>query len=567
MRTAVMIGVAVLLGGNLLFAVPSAKPSRFKGYHTVYYRGPRPLAELSDALLRQPDVETVISRATADILYTNFDSLMPLPLSRVSERFDPRDPRWDDYMRRVDEYFTVKENNVTWDVLYVATRRNPLSLSLFMTDWAGKREDNWRILELDNNETTVIIAAAGALFFLALMFASRKTTFHILFGAGVLPWMLALTRGGIGEFLLFFFLSYYWARFLNVYQDFVENRELSGWKDSDRKPLWLRLVLYTGVLLLTFFFTSLFKSDLLEITLALLAQGGLLAAHWGILRLFRLLKERSILERPARFKPLTILRSFAPKTARTFSQRLAPSAAVGLLVLMPAVLLFKPQVRNTRMPVPEARTAEQGITLGAVRRLAAVKRPGDLPDLSDFVTHAAYQERLAYGAPPAYALPGRNDAIVLAAYRMNEPDITVKESRQTLIAFGDQWLDDLARRVSRTSVERMLFDQGKCLSVSFRNGDPAGALAQANWTIIIIFSIVLCPVILLEYTALPSLIYGRKKRPITTSVPARAPAARKPAEKKTSGRTKSRGAAAPAKSRGAKKAGVQKRKKTSGRKP
>lgn len=566
MRTAVMTGVAVLLGGNLLFAVPSAKPSRFKGYHTIYYRGPRPLTELSGALLRQPDVETVISRATADILYTNFDSLIPLPLSRVSERFDPRDPRWDDYMRRVDEYFTVKENDVSWNILYVATRRNPLSLSLFMSDWAGKNEDDWRILELDNNETTVIIAAAGALFFLALMFASRKTAFHILFGAGVLPWMLALTRGGIGEFLLFFFLSYYWAKFLNVYLDFVENRELAGWKDTDRKPLWLSLVLYTGVLLLTFFFTSLFKSDVFEITLALLAQGGLLASHWGILRLLRLLKERRILARPGRFKPLTILRSFAPKTTRTFNQRLASSAAVGLLVLMPAVLLFKPQVRNARMPVPEARTAEEGITLGAVRRLAAAKLPGDLPDLSDFVAHAAYQERLAYGARPTYALPGGDDAIVLSTFRLNGTNTTVKESRRTVIAFGDQWLDGLAQQASRTSVERMLFDQGKCLSVSFRNSDPAGPLAQANWTIIIIFSIVLCPVILLEYTALPRLIYGRKSGPITRTDPNRAPVARKPAMKRTSGRTNSRGAAAPAKFRGAKKAGVRKRKKTSGRK-
>jgi hypothetical protein len=511
----VVLGCAAFLGCHLLFTVPSSTPAVFKGYVTVYYRGPRPLAEVVAFIRQQADIEAVVSRDTAEVLYTDFSGFATVPLSLVDRRFDALDPRLDDYMKNVSRYFSVRDGGTDWNVFYVATRRNPLYLSLILERIAGTSPADWYVCEAGRNESTILVALLGTAFFVCLLLLSSRTAYRLILTAGIFPWLLALARGGIAEFMLFFFVAAYWAFFLREYLAFSENELLYGWRDADKVPLLLRLGLYAGMILIVLVFVSLVKEDLADITLALFGQAVLLAGHWGALRLLKFIKDQKGIVLFRGFRPLTILRRLSPRKPVSLRKGYAVHGLVVLLCLIPLALLIQPSAGGLSRPRLQPVSPEAGISLPALRRLSENQPASALPDLSDFVRHAAFQERLAYQEKPAYALPAAGERIVVSQYRLvghpGAADAKIERDEQTMRSFDDAWLRTLEDEAGPSSVERMLFAQGRCLAVSFARQGASAVFAEKNWTIVIIFSIVLIPILLLHYTKLPSLVYGREK--------------------------------------------------------
>jgi hypothetical protein len=504
---------AVILGANILFTVPSATPALFRGYTTVYYRGQRPLAEVVGFLRQQADIDVIVSRETAEVLYTDFSGLASVPLAQLGTRFDPLDPRLDDYLKRLDRYFLLQEDAADWNVFYVSTRRNPLYLSLLTRQVAGTVESDWYICELDRRETTVFLAVLGTAFFFFLMLLSSKPVYHVFLTAGSLPWLHALAGNGIGNFMLFFFLAGYWAFFLREYLDFSENMQWHGWKENDKKPLFLRLGLLGGVLLMTFLYTAAVGRNLSDLILALTGLAGLIGVHWLALRGLRFLKEKKHLVLFRGFAPLTILRRLDPRKPFSPEKGFEIHALVILLCLIPLALFFQPVPRIATLPFPRALSPSSGINLQSIRRLSQMRSPGDLPDLSDFVRHAAFQERLAYEDQPQYAIPASGDKIEISEYRLSPSGTRIERQTKIIEVFDDRWLSGLAAKAGASSVEKMLFAQGQCLTVAFRRAGPGDFFGQTNWTIIIIFSIVLTPIILIEYTTMARIMYRKRKRP------------------------------------------------------
>jgi hypothetical protein len=507
----VLVAVLVIMMGLIfIFNIPSAKGALFRGYYTVFYRGTTPLKEIVGALMEQNGIDAVISRETDEILYTDFSGFEKVALNKITERFDQRDPRLDDYINKVGMYFTASDNGVVWDVFFVQTRRNPLYLSLLLDRIAGVVGNEWSIYELDRNEVMIILAIIATLFSVLLMLFSRKSVYHVLLFSGIMPWIFALARGGIFEFILFFFIAYYWALFLKDFIQTVKNEILFSWRDPDRKRLFLHCVLYGGVILFTLFLTSLYKTDLLEITMAIFFQGCLLAVYAGLMWGVRFLKTKKNVRFLWSFQPMEILRVLKPENVQPLRKNIISHGAVIVLCLVPFLLFFQSSVQTSRLPAPQPQPVGKEISISSLQTLDTIDDPSALPDLSDFIRHAAYQERLAAGMR-SYDLPRENDVILLSDYMTNEVTKKIEKREKVLTQFDNAWLGRIAGYASDSSIEKMLFNQGECLTVSWSNSVPENYFNRHLWTIIVVWCIVLCPVLLINYTIVPQIIYGIRR--------------------------------------------------------
>ncbi len=507
---------ALLLGFDLLFEIPAPTLPAFKGYDTVLYRGARPLSEVAAFMQKQPGIEAVVSRATAEVLYTDFSGLAVVPLGQVAKRFDALDPRYDEYMKQLGRYFTFREGGSRWDVLYVATSHNSLSLSLILNRIEGTGPADWILDESGREGPIVIVALLGTVFFFALFSLSRRSVFHLLAAAGILPWLHALAGSGSGVFVLFFPVAAAWCFFMREFISYCDNEIPAGRTNSERRPLLVRLGLFGGMLIVATGCAAFGTGQPALVALAVLCQAAAAAAYWTSRRL--LVRLKAYLKKKARSKSFTAspllagLGRFEPGPHRSPGKdRGAVHAVVVILCLAYPILLMVPASSSVSFPVPRPVAPGLPVSMSSIRRLSEAKSADSLPDLSDFVRHAAFQERLAYERRPAYAIPAPGEGIVLSEYGTDPSGGEVMRSEKKILSFDDDWLRGLEKRAGRSSIARMLFAQGQCLSVVFARETRVNAFGEGNWTILVIFSIVLIPLLLLQYTPFPDLVYGKRK--------------------------------------------------------
>ncbi|MBN2353168.1 MAG: hypothetical protein JXD23_11405 [Spirochaetales bacterium] len=502
---------ALLVGFDLLFEAPASSRPAFKGYDTVLYRGSRPLSEVTAFMEKQPGIEAVVSRETAEVLFTDFSGFSTVTLAQVSQRFDALDPRYDEYMKQLERYFTFREGGSRWDVLYVAASRNSLSLSLVLPRIAGTGPEDWILDTTGNEGRMAIIALIGTVFFISLFTLVLRPVFHVLATAGILPWLHALAGSKIEVFALFFLVSAAWCFFLREFLSYCDNETRPGSLRAERRPLLVRLGLYGGMMFVAACCAVLGTVRPATVACALFCQAAGAGVYWGWLRAAAFAKKK---KRSKSFRVSTVaglLRRFEPRETSDKPNRRAVHAVVIILCLVYPVLLLLPASRSVSFPIPSPVAPGAPIAMSSIRRLSEAKSADSLPDLSDFVRHAAFQERLAYEKHPAYAIPAPGEYIAVSEYRTDASDGEVVRSEKTVLAFDDEWLRGLEKRAGRSSVATMLFAQGQCLSMAFSREFRGDRFREGDWTIIVIFSIVLVPLLLLQYTAFPGLVYGMRK--------------------------------------------------------
>jgi hypothetical protein len=505
----VLATCTLFMGINLLLTAPAPEVPSFKGYVTVCYRGSRPLAEIVADVQRQPGIDAVVSRETAEVLYTEFSGPSAVRLAEVKSRFDALDPRFDGYMKELERYFTVRDGSASWEVFYAATALNPLSLSLFVGKIAGTVPADWFVDAANRPVPTVVIVLLGSAFFFFLLFQSRRPLFRLLLTIGLIPWMYALSGAGIAEFILFLFLSAYWSLFLKEGLLLCENEVWIGRRDTGRSPCFLRLGVFAGMILFTAIHAAIDTRRPAAVVTAFFFMVILVAGYWWSLRVLQTVKKRKFRALFGKYRFLAPFRRYTPPVVASGDRPIA-HVVILCLCLIPTLLAALPQSRADAPPLPRPLGSGMAVTMSSLRRLGAEKPPAALPDLSDFVRHAAFQERLAYAGKPADAMPAPGEGIVLSEYQTADSGRTERSAR-TILSFDDVWLSGLAARAGRSSVERMLFTQGQCLTIVAGGESRAASPGAGGWTIIVIFSIVLFPIVTLQYTAIPRFVYGKRK--------------------------------------------------------
>jgi hypothetical protein len=129
---------------------------------------------------------------------------------------------------------------------------------------------------------------------------------------------------------------------------------------------------------------------------------------------------------------------------------------LAVLALLPAalVLLFSGS-DNFYVPRPEKLHNVHSFSWESLHRLWLLSDESMLPDMSDYVTHRAYQETYAFGAE--YRFPAENSSIVLSRFR-REGDKLVK-GEETVHTFDEEWLHSVLSDNSH-GIELLFYSTG-----------------------------------------------------------------------------------------------------------
>ena len=341
----------------------------------------------------------------------------------------------------------------TWRVAYLpAGRTAAAAFRQLRRELGPTAPRRWRLAEYDPLEKALVLLAAVACAVVMTLAgrSARATGVPVWLGVGfVICWFPFLASGGIPELCFVLALFPAWLRLAG---------ERRVRKDGDALAVYGLAAAAALAVLLAVAGFSWFR-----------LLGGVLAAACGLLL-------------PALRRPLAGLRrawnrrrAFPPGSRGNRSRepfRLG-RAGVAALAVVPFALLLVPQLRAPVLPVPIPLAGPRGFSWRAISALDARKgsRLQGLPDLADFVAHAAWQETLVFGRP--YGLPSPNERVTVAEYVVDPATGVIVDRERTLKAFDSAWLAGLTRRPAGPSVEGLLLAQHRPARVAIGRGRPS----------------------------------------------------------------------------------------------
>ncbi len=416
----------------LMLSLPASFDSGrvWGGYYMLTADSSTDVSALEQALGKAP-VTDVISVRSAQVEYYDFESDAEISVSRLDERFDPEDPRFDPFMQRLSQYFSTEGAEGSYNILYVKSSVHPLVL------WAGVRrafrsfKTEWHLLEFSLLRFVLLVSAFGGICGV-LIYSSKG--FRPLAVLTALPVFILVIGGSFLSFASAVALYFTWLFFMEeavaVFRYYLNYRKTGRHNYS-------RLMTRAGLFFVVFAVVLLFHggieggSNQIVMVLYVLSAFVTVSAAYGFFIYFQ--RERQI---HRLFIPVSILKEdfwnrFKGKFSNFVILRLA------FLVLLPAavVLMFAGR-DNFYVPRPEKLRNVHSFSWESLYRLYLLSDESMLPDMSDYVSHRAYQETYAYGSE--YHFPLENSSIVLSTFS-REGDRLVK-AEKTVHTFDGEWL-------------------------------------------------------------------------------------------------------------------------------
>jgi len=151
----------------------------------------------------------------------------------------------------------------------------------------------------------------------------------------------------------------------------------------------------------------------------------------------------------------------SPKERDGLRRRFVLLAALPVLAA-PFLSQIGPPVSRAEIPVPRRVPGTRGYGWDVLGELSAPPGSEDaaaaeLPNVADYLAHAAYQTGLVYGME--YHLPARNERLEIAVFTEDESTDRIVKSSRLVATFGDSWLRERLSSLPVGSVARMLLDQ------------------------------------------------------------------------------------------------------------
>jgi hypothetical protein len=179
-------------------------------------------------------------------------------------------------------------------------------------------------------------------------------------------------------------------------------------------------------------------------------------------------------------------------------------------LFLTAPFLFLITGYNIRLPLPTpVHLSHTAINLKTMREAARAKQGDMLPDLTDYIKHIAFQQELEYGKP-AYSFPGTDEKILISTYEKTAGLPGITKSEHVLKRFDDEWCNAVLAEVPVSSIEKILLEQGSLVGVTLQTPKILGLDLRQLWTIILLWCIFLCPLLLFNYFFTPRKLYGIK---------------------------------------------------------
>jgi len=489
-----------------LFPFPTVTSGQpFPGYYTLVVKYTPSMESLVHRLEEQPRIKAVVAYETALASFTDFDGLESVPLSTISSRFDPVDPRLDPYLKKLPAYFVQKSGGDEWRLIYIRTDMGPVSLQTVIGKVLKNINTEWYIYERGPWPESIFFLFFNGLFLFLLFLLHRRISYKLLLLAGVLCWVVTSFAESVIYFMLYMTISFYWAFFLIEFIPFCEQYIRYKWLDKRNKTIVLQGVIL-GSFIFIYLFVKMYSGQAIwDILISTGMSVMLLLVYTGILWGGTVLRRRPGFGHVL-FTPVSITRGFK---RRWFSPHRRVSVMISLCalyILAPLLFFITGRQGNVRVPIPITDHHKE-INLESLREAVHGKQTSMLPDLSDYIRHIAFQTRLAFGSLE-YSFPKKDEKIELSVFNRSSADRRIKKSEHILETFDKHWCDKVLADIPQISIEHILLEQGGLVRVNLQKPKILGFNARQLWTIILLWCIFLCPLLLFNYYFTPRKLYG-----------------------------------------------------------
>ncbi len=512
--------IASAVTTRLVFFPPVEVPPVWRAYRVYAFISNHPQdAEIQPGNLSSEEFESVeeclhrygyhetIHRLNQQVFLFDFEGGGLKKLSELKKIFDPADPLYDTYLRRLPNYFEGRLQGRRAELFYVPEKQKSLVESYRLhrdLDRLGMKYSNLR--EYPKLRAAGIAVFAVIILVFSLLLLRRGPALFLL---GAVP-----LATGIGEpsFLLFsssLLILMGWA--MAVASAKVPLREFLDIR-SERSRLGLKRSLLVYICGLSASFLLLVLSSAGEATEIFLQHATTMVWQVGTAGIFigiRIFVHRR--REHVVFYPEFIKRNcvFVP---------VGPRVAAGtVLIILAGLPLFSENIFTSRdvvVPVPlksggfrgdnERAPSAPGPELGAfsweaVSRFVERRRGIDdsryLPDISDYLSHMAYHQAYFYGGDYRFPLPG--EEIRISEYKREGERIIQNE--KVVKMFTDQWYEDIIdKAVKGKGVPRLLLSQEGPFRVRTQRIEGLQLTKQTSRAHTVIFLIVALLIFLLQ---------------------------------------------------------------------
>ena len=448
-----------IIAGSVIYILmePLPNPGGWKGYRILLVED-SVTSEDAFKSLQSAGIRDIIGSDTALVEYSGFDKLNRVPVSALKRGLDPRDPRWDPYLRGIASYFHVTAENSSFNIFYISESNRRLN-SKVSRAFEGTGAE-WKFPG-PGNLAEVILITAPLLWIGALIIRIRKNWLPYIFGAFVLfPLFLQGTAASfMGGCLLFFS----WSLFMEAGFPFMDSYFSYNDFPSDKKPIFIRGLFFgitvAAVIILGFIM-------IFPVIFFIAAVFGII----GYTGFYYLLKKYKRHKRDHRvFFPAPLLKGTIKEIFQGKIGSIAPWLLIGLLC---PLLILSFDVIEDGIPVPRPNIMEgrDGITWDSLFDLWNADRMADtLPDLSDYFAHRVFQEGFLYNESYGFPLPG--EEISLTTFESKESSFF--KSAVNIRTFHQDWFEETLSNIPPLSIPAMLSNLGAAAGVVF---ESAGGL-------------------------------------------------------------------------------------------
>lgn len=461
-------GCLIYLG----FAANFATQGRiWAGYYTLAV--PERFSE-SEVLgrLEAQGLAGVVTESGTTVRVTAFSHVEEVPLGEIDDRLEPGDPRYDPYIRRLPALFRATGSRESYRLFFLPAESGILGTVATLNRALKPEVHDWFLVDFAGVNRWVALGGIS-LVVLALIAMAKKRRGALLFFC--LPWLLGTLSvggawpvvGGAGCIAGFVFLAS------------AEDPKSIG---RFLAPVALAAALLVGV-----------RSAGLPVSETAIALGASVLA----LGIRIVLRRRRSLGRDHR---LFALVRIVPQGAAAEEKRLERALILlPVMALLGVVLTLLPAGRDIEVPAPAALSAldeRPAGTLGAgdpdpdnpelerLQRLWVETRDAELPNLSDFLAHVAYQQGFAYGAD--YDFPTPEEPLTLLEIR--EENGRLVEATRVAAVYDNDWAEEVLSSVPQGSIERVLVQQRISTGVV---RTPLNGLYSSTSHLIVYFAVLL----------------------------------------------------------------------------
>ncbi|MCL2792339.1 MAG: hypothetical protein FWD87_04540 [Spirochaetaceae bacterium] len=391
--------------------------------------------------------DEIISKYNTKVAYSDYNTLSYTTVDKIEQRFNPLDPRFDNFMRNIPRYFQGYIYNKPASVYYLRTEAGYSQTSAVINSILGNNY-NWVIPKYENHQLNYVLLFLYILILLVFIYNSKKQWFLYLLYA--IPWAFLVHLNGKIYFfpaiVMLFILMLFLFIEKEVVKEYINNKAVSL-----KKYLHIKAVLIAVITIFSFILPKIIfwgSPDSYIAPIFILLYGLCFITS----RLF------FTYHRVTGYSHKIFYATQIRKEEKLTILSLNVKSFILIYFLLAAALpfyLFNTGSKNLKYPVPVAthKYPESGLTLEFLGKVSAKNAKNNyLPGYCEYIKHLAYQIRLPFRID--FSMPFNNEEITISHYYFEKNNY----NREKIVVnrFTDVWLNDNLRTSIGGGITRLM---------------------------------------------------------------------------------------------------------------